>query len=174
LAVSDRGPIALNALHVDSPIGPIECLFDEDALVALDFEDCALRSRASLERRLGSVVRTASADRLGIAERLRHYFEGAVNAIDDIPVRASGTSFQQQVWTRLRAIPAGTTVTYGAFAAALGRPQAQRAVGAANGANPISIVVPCHRLVGTGARLTGYGGGLDRKKWLLRHEGAIA
>ncbi|MEX1109947.1 MAG: methylated-DNA--[protein]-cysteine S-methyltransferase [Dongiaceae bacterium] len=174
MAASDRGPIALNVLRVDSPIGPIECLFDADALVALDFEDCAMRTRASLERRLGPVELTVSDDRLGIADRLRRYFGGALNAIDDIPVRAGGTSFQQQVWTRLRSIPAGTTTTYGAFAASLGRPQAPRAVGAANGANPISIVVPCHRLVGTGANLTGYGGGLDRKKWLLQHEGAIA
>ena len=133
MAAPDRKPIVLNLLRIDTPIGPIECLFDTDALVALDFEDCAIRTRASLERRLGRVEPTASADRLGIAERLRRYFDGVLTAIDDIPVRAGGTSFQQQVWTRLRSIPAGTTTTYGAFAASLGRPQAQRAVGAANG-----------------------------------------
>ncbi|MEX0808877.1 MAG: methylated-DNA--[protein]-cysteine S-methyltransferase [Dongiaceae bacterium] len=172
MAAYDRGPIVLNVLRVDSPIGAIECLFDDDALVALEFADCAARTRAQLERRLGPIELTAADDRLGIADRLCRYFAGALNAINGIPVRPGGTPFQQQVWTRLRAIPAGTTTTYGAFAVALGRPQAQRAVGAANGANPISIVVPCHRLIGSGARLTGYGGGLDRKRWLLRHEGA--
>ena len=89
----------------------------------------------------------------------------------DIPWAAAGTPFQQQVWAALTGIEPGTTTTYGALAASIGRPRAVRAVGAANGRNPIAIVVPCHRLVGADGTLTGYGGGLERKRWLLAHEG---
>jgi methylated-DNA-[protein]-cysteine S-methyltransferase len=148
-------------------------VFDADALFALDFADYGARTRACLERRLGPIELNAARDPLGVAERLDRYFEGDLQALDDIPVRGNGTPFQERVWQALRHIPAGRTTTYGALAAQLGRPEAPRAVGAANGANPISIVVPCHRVVGHGGRLTGYGGGLDRKQWLLRHEGAV-
>jgi methylated-DNA-[protein]-cysteine S-methyltransferase len=86
--------------------------------------------------------------------------------------RAEGTPFQQALWAALTTIPAGETLSYAALAAKLGRPRAVRAIGAANGANPISVVVPCHRAIGSDGSLTGYGGGLDRKRWLLRHEGA--
>jgi methylated-DNA-[protein]-cysteine S-methyltransferase len=105
--------------------------------------------------------------------RIRDYFSGDHHAIDSIPVNAGGTPFQQQVWHALRAIPSGTTMTYGALALQLGRPTASRAVGAANGANPIGIVVPCHRVIGANTSLTGYARGLERKTWLLRHEGFL-
>jgi methylated-DNA-[protein]-cysteine S-methyltransferase len=158
---------------VSSPIGAIELVFDTEALLALDFVDRGGSARAWLARRFGPVELAPATDRLGIGRRLRRYFAGDLHALDDIPTRAGGTPFQQRVWAALRRIPVGQATTYGALAAELGRPRAQRAVGAANGANPISIVVPCHRLVGHRGGLTGYGGGLDRKRWLLRHEGAV-
>jgi methylated-DNA-[protein]-cysteine S-methyltransferase len=163
--------VILGCVRVPSPIGAIELVFDRDALVALEFEDCAARTRAWLARRLGAVELAPAADDLGVARRLERYFAGDLRALDDVPVRAGGTPFQEQVWAALRRIPAGRTTTYGALAAAVGRPSAIRAVGAANGANPISIVVPCHRVIGHAGDLTGYGGGLGRKEWLLRHEG---
>jgi len=103
---------------------------------------------------------------------LCRYFEGDIDCLGAIPWRSAGTPFQRKVWTGLTKIPAGETRSYGALAAKLGCPSAVRAVGMANGANPISVVVPCHRVIGSDGSLTGYGGGLDRKRWLLRHEGA--
>jgi methylated-DNA-[protein]-cysteine S-methyltransferase len=88
----------------------------------------------------------------------------------DIETDSGGTSFQRQVWSALREIPPATTVSYGQLAARIGKPHARRAVGAANGSNPIAIIVPCHRVIGSGGKLTGYGGGIDRKRWLLDHE----
>jgi methylated-DNA-[protein]-cysteine S-methyltransferase len=103
---------------------------------------------------------------------LEAYFEGDLKAIGDVPTMASGTEFQREVWAALRLIPVGLTTSYGALAAKLRRPAAVRAVGLANGANPIPIVIPCHRVIGANGSLTGYGGGLDRKRWLLAHESA--
>jgi methylated-DNA-[protein]-cysteine S-methyltransferase len=108
----------------------------------------------------------------GAADILRAYFAGDLGAIDALPVRPQGTEFQVEVWAALREIPVGTTTSYGALAASLGRPKAVRAVGRANGTNPVAIVLPCHRVVGHDGRLTGYGGGLAAKRWLLSHEGA--
>lgn len=157
--------------RVPTPIGDMESVYDQDALLALEFEDHRERTFAFLASRHGAFELDAAAgDPLRIADGLDRYFEGDAAALDDIPVRAGGTSFQEEVWRALRRIPAGETTTYGALANALGRPSAQRAVGAANGANPISIVVPCHRVVGHAGDLTGYGGGIDRKRWLLEHE----
>ena len=92
-------------------------------------------------------------------------------AVETVGGNTAGTPFQRAVWAALRAIPVGATTTYGAIAAALGKPGASRAVGMANGSNPVAIVVPCHRVVGANASLTGFGGGLPRKRWLLEHEG---
>jgi methylated-DNA-[protein]-cysteine S-methyltransferase len=106
----------------------------------------------------------------GISAILKRYFAGDMHALDTIKTDARGTDFQQACWRALRKLPAGTTSTYGAMAKRLGKPAAMRAVGLANGANPIAIVVPCHRLVGSDGSLTGYGGGLARKRWLIDHE----
>jgi methylated-DNA-[protein]-cysteine S-methyltransferase len=106
-----------------------------------------------------------------VRDVLGGYFRGAVTGIDALAVATGGTEFQQQVWAALRAIPAGETRSYGALAKAIGRPAAVRAVGLANGANPIGVVVPCHRVIGQNGTLTGYAGGLERKRWLLAHEG---
>jgi methylated-DNA-[protein]-cysteine S-methyltransferase len=104
-------------------------------------------------------------------ERLRAYFAGDVNALEAIDVELNGTSFQKQVWAALRTVRAGTTAAYAEIARSISAPSAIRAVGAANGANPVAVIVPCHRIIGANGSLTGYGGGLDRKRWLLEHEG---
>lgn len=105
---------------------------------------------------------------------LDEYFDGRLAALDEIACEADGTPFQKEVWQALRKIPAGQTLSYGALAAQIGRPNAMRAVGLANGTNPIPIVIPCHRVIGANGTLTGYGGGLERKRWLLAHEGRFA
>jgi methylated-DNA-[protein]-cysteine S-methyltransferase len=103
---------------------------------------------------------------------LRNYFEGEIESLGAIEWRTAGTPFQRAVWTALTTIAPGETLSYGALAAKLGCPKAVRAVGLANGSNPISVVVPCHRVIGADGSLTGYGGGIARKRWLLNHEGA--
>ncbi len=108
--------------------------------------------------------------------RARHQLEkyfARTRTSFDLPLDAPGTTFQRQVWDLLRTVPYGTTTSYGELARRLGDPRATRAVGAANGKNPIPIIVPCHRVVGARGELTGFGGGLDRKRWLLEHEGAL-
>jgi methylated-DNA-[protein]-cysteine S-methyltransferase len=106
----------------------------------------------------------------GLTDAIARYFAGELHAIDTLPVKTAGTPFQRDVWGALREIPCGTTISYGQLAARLGRPAAVRAVGLANGANPIGVVVPCHRVIGANGWLTGYGGGIERKRWLLDHE----
>ena len=102
---------------------------------------------------------------------LQRYFEGNLAVLDSIPVELNGTPFQKTVWTALRRIPCGSTISYAELARRIGEPRAVRAVGTANGANPVAVIVPCHRVIGADGSLTGYGGGLDRKRWLLAHEG---
>ena len=108
----------------------------------------------------------------GVSSALKAYFDGELTAIDGLAVCADGTPFQQTVWRALRDIPCGQTISYSTLARRIGRPTAVRAVGLANGSNPVGIVVPCHRVIGANGTLTGYGGGLDRKRWLLAHERA--
>jgi methylated-DNA-[protein]-cysteine S-methyltransferase len=128
-------------------------------------------SLARLRRRYGAVPITARHDPFGLATALRAYMDGDIAAIDGLPVAFDGSDFQNRVWQALRAIPGGATTSYGELARRIGEPGAARAVGLANGANPICIVVPCHRVIGADGSLTGYGGGLRRKRWLLGHEG---
>ena len=109
-----------------------------------------------------------------IGDVLTRYFGGETAAIDAVAVELNGTPFQKTVWAALRRIPCGTTISYAELAKRIGEPSAVRAVGTANGANPVALVVPCHRVIGSNGSLTGYGGGLDRKQWLLTHEGVIA
>src|SRR5579864_8449892 len=106
----------------------------------------------------------------GLTAAVWAYFAGDLHAIDVLPVETAGTAFQREVWQALRSIPCGTTISYGELARRIGRPEAVRAVGAANGSNPIGVVVPCHRVIGANGSLTGYGGGIERKRWLLDHE----
>jgi methylated-DNA-[protein]-cysteine S-methyltransferase len=161
--------------RVPSPMGPMLVVTDDQGcLRALDWESHAERMQRLLDRHYGhGAVRLVDSPADGVvAEKLRAYFAGDVTALDGIPTETAGTPFQREIWEALRAIPAGETWTYGRLAAHIGRPEAVRAVGLANGANPINVVVPCHRVIGADGSLTGYGGGLDRKKWLLGHEGA--
>ncbi len=113
-----------------------------------------------------------AADPGGLTSALRDYFSGDLRALDRLPLAAEGTEFQRAVWKALQEIPCGETRSYADIARRIGRPKAVRAVGLANGQNPIAVVVPCHRVIGSNGSLTGYGGGLDRKRWLLAHEGA--
>lgn len=157
--------------RIDTPIGAILITVDSEQLCSLDFEENEQHIMASLRRRYGEFTLVPTRNPSGISERLRSYFAGDYSCLDNIPVNTGGTSFQQQVWLALRAIPPGTTVSYGELAARLGRPTAYRAVGGTNALNPIAIVLPCHRVIGSNASLTGYAGGLERKQWLLQHEG---
>ena len=109
-------------------------------------------------------------DRFGVYEVLEAYFAGDVGALDALTVETRGTPFQQEVWRGLRQIPVGTTISYGELARRVGRPNAQRAVGMANASNPVTLIVPCHRVIRTGGALGGYAFGLDYKRWLLAHE----
>lgn len=164
-------PMRLRLERLASPIGVIMLVTDSGGMVrAIDFEDQAPRMYRLLKRHYGTPELEDSAAPRSITEAIGAYFEGDMAALLGLRVATAGTDFQRAVWTALRRIPAGTTLTYGALAKSLGRLSASRAVGLANGANPIAIVVPCHRVIGANGRLTGYGGGLERKRWLLDHE----
>ena len=162
--------------RVPTPIGDMLVVFDREGnLRAADFFDHEERMRTLLRQqyaREGSVDIIEGPAPKAIRTAIEAYFDGDLAAIDRLPVKTGGTPFQREVWRLLRLIPAGKTTTYGKLAARLGAPNAARAVGMANGANPIGVVVPCHRVIGSDASLTGYGGGLPRKQWLLTHEGA--
>jgi methylated-DNA-[protein]-cysteine S-methyltransferase len=158
--------------HIESPIGILAIAVHGDTLCALDFADeDAMRAR--LVERFGAPRFVAAEDPAGHATRLRDYFDGRLDALDPIAVDPGGTPFQRRVWKALRDVPCGQTRSYGDVARAIGSERAVRAVGAANGRNPIGIVIPCHRVVSSDDRLGGYAGGLARKRWLLEHEGAL-
>jgi len=160
----------LHLTRIGSPLGPLLLVHDGVSLRALEFEDNRARMLRALERHYGAVSLTNGWYRF--ASALESYFAGDVTAPDKIRVEPAGTEFQRRVWSALREIPPGATATYGQIAASLGTPTASRAVGLANGANPIAIVIPCHRVIGADGSLTGYSGGIGRKQFLLRHEGS--
>ncbi len=150
----------------DTPVGPLLVAGDAEALRVIAFPD--ERRRATPEpdwRRSDDTMRAA-------AQQIQAYFAGARSGFD-LSLEPEGTAFQKRVWQALRSIPFGTTISYGELAARLGKPTASRAVGAANGANPIPIIIPCHRVIGADGSLTGFGGGLHIKRWLLEHEHAL-
>lgn len=157
--------------RINSPIGTIILVCDDAALCALEFADCEELMMRQIRARFGSIPLVEQRNPLDVSLRLQAYFGGELTAIDDVPANGSGTAFQRRVWRALRRIPAGTTSNYGRIAKRIGAPAAVRAVGNANGRNPVSIVVPCHRLIGADGSLVGYGGGIARKRWLLEHEG---
>ena len=157
---------------LESPIGRLVLVFDAGRLCALDYADSRRRMTRLLQRRYDRFRLRQAPRPPGATQQLRAYLGGELDALNSIVVDTGGTPFQQTVWQALRAIPPGTTRTYSALAEQVGAPQTYRAVGRANALNPISIVVPCHRLVGANGALTGYAGGLERKHWLLQHEGA--
>lgn len=157
--------------HIPSPVGEVLVVTDADGAVrALDFHDYEARLRLLLRRHYGEVVLTEGCAPETIRRAVEAWFGGDLNAFDAITVRTGGTAFQRAVWKALRDIPTGETRTYGQLAASIGAPKAVRAVGLANGANPVGVIVPCHRVIGANKTLTGYAGGLERKRWLLAHE----
>ncbi len=167
------GPRSREAFEVGalrSPIGRLHLVAAAGSLRALSFAEAWPRRRAELEAR-GARLLSGGDGLRRFREALERYFEGEVEAIAALPAEPAGTAFQRRVWAALRRIPVGRTWSYGELAARVGRPAGARAVGAANGANPVALVLPCHRVIGADGRLTGYGGGLSRKRWLLAHEG---
>ncbi|WP_318363060.1 methylated-DNA--[protein]-cysteine S-methyltransferase [Enterobacter sp.] len=159
---------------IATPLGPLWVMCDEQfRLRAVEWEEHSDRMEQllGLHYRLEGYQRVSASNPGGLSQKLRDYFAGDLDVIDTLPTETAGTPFQREVWKALRAIPCGQVMHYGQLAAALGRAGAARAVGAANGSNPVSIVVPCHRVIGSNGMLTGYAGGVQRKEWLLRHEG---
>lgn len=154
----------------ESDIGPLLIVSDATAVCALDYGDYESRMAELLAARYGRFSLRENSDPLGVGRRLAAYMTGKLEAVRDIPVNTGGTPFQRRVWSALRQIPAGETTTYGDLARQLGNANASRAVGLANSLNPIAIVIPCHRVIGANGKLTGYAGGLERKRWLLAHE----
>jgi methylated-DNA-[protein]-cysteine S-methyltransferase len=159
--------------RVDTPIGELLIVADRDGnLRAADWADHEARMRRLLRIHYGDDGFRLEPNRNpgDLTCAISSYFAGELKAIDTLPVQTAGTSFQREVWRALRNIPCGTTVSYAELACKIGRPSAVRAVGLANGSNPVGIIVPCHRVIGSNGSLTGYGGGIDRKSWLLKHE----
>jgi methylated-DNA-[protein]-cysteine S-methyltransferase len=166
-------PLQLQVDLIPSPIGSMMIAADLEGnlRVALFTEDEAVVER-QLQRHYGNTgfVLDHARNPHGLSAAISRYFAGQLDAIDAIPVATAGTPFQRKVWQQLRNIRCGSTTSYGELARRIGHPTAVRAVGAANGDNPIAVIVPCHRVIGANGSLTGYGGGIQRKRWLLNHE----
>jgi methylated-DNA-[protein]-cysteine S-methyltransferase len=163
--------------RMDTPLGELFVVGDQDGnLRATAWGDYESHLRPSLALHYGKNRFTIEPARNpnGLTEAIARYFAGDLAAIDPLPVQTAGTPFQREVWSALREIPCGTTISYAILARRIGRPNAVRAVGLANGSNPVGVVVPCHRVIGSDGSLTGYGGGIERKRWLLRHERALS
>ncbi|HEV7229015.1 methylated-DNA--[protein]-cysteine S-methyltransferase [Brevundimonas sp.] len=155
-----------------TPVGEMLVVTDaEGAVRALDFADYEPRMLRLLARHWGPVTLTPGRAPQRVRDAVAAYFAGDLTALDGLEVKTKGTAFQREVWAALRRIPAGATVSYGQLAQAIGRPKAVRAVGLANGGNPVGVIVPCHRVIGANGTLTGYAGGVERKRALLEHEG---
>lgn len=171
--MTSKLPERLRLDRLATPIGEALIVTDEAGyLRALDWADRESSMARLLRLHYGSVVPEPGPAPRSVKRLLRSYFEGELGCLGAIEWRTDGTAFQRTVWTALTTIAPGETLSYGAMAAKLGCPKSVRAVGLANGANPISVVVPCHRVIGADGSLTGYGGGIERKRWLLNHEGA--
>lgn len=166
-------PVRLRVTEMASPPGAIVFARRGEALCALCFKDYWPALRRDLERRFGALDIRPDPDGGEPGRALRRYLAGDLAALGDVRVDTAGTPFQERVWSFLRKIPAGRTISYAELAKAVGRPSAVRAVAGANARNPVSIVVPCHRVIGSDGKLVGYGGGMSRKRWLLTHEGAL-
>ena len=159
--------------RLDTPIGEMLIVTDHEGNIrAIDWAEFESRMRDLLQRQYRQHAFTLEDGRAphDLKRAIEKYFAGDLTAIDLLPVKTAGTPFQRKVWDALRKIPCGATVSYAGLAAEIGRPTAVRAVGLANGSNPVGVVVPCHRVIGSNGSLTGYGGGIHRKSWLLKHE----
>ena len=159
--------------RIETPIGELLLAADDAGkLRAIDWADYESRMLRLLGLHYGKdgFELEPAYNPYGFRDTINRYFAGDLEAVDEIPVQTAGTAFQRSVWSELRKIPAGAPISYGTLAQQIARPKAVRAVGMANGSNPIGLVVPCHRVIGVNGSLTGYGGGLERKRWLLEHE----
>jgi methylated-DNA-[protein]-cysteine S-methyltransferase len=173
----DDSQLRLLMDRIETPIGEMAIVADyEGNLRATFWTDRETHLQEALRRQYGGSGFTleAASNPHGLTNAIAQYFAGQVTAIDSLAVRTGGTAFQREVWGALREIACGTTVSYAKLAERIGRPNAVRAVGLANGSNPVGVVVPCHRVIGSDGSLTGYGGGIERKRWLLVHEGKHA
>ncbi len=159
--------------HLDTPVGRVLIAATPDGLCGLDFAESDERVRARLEKTIPGATFSSGPLAKAATKRVAAYFDGDLKALDALETAAVGTGFQKKVWAALREIPLGATTSYAHIARSIGHPTAVRAVGAANGRNPIALVVPCHRVIGADGSLTGYAGGLWRKQWLLQHEKAL-
>jgi methylated-DNA-[protein]-cysteine S-methyltransferase len=172
--MTTKKPEVFGLGRLQTPIGVALLVTDADGVLrALDWEEYQPRMKDLLRLQYGAVILKDARSPGDLKAALTGYFKGDLDRLNTIQWRVAGTPFQHKVWTALPKIPAGTTMSYGALAAKLGAPNAVRAVGHANGSNPISVVVPCHRLIGADGSLVKYGGGLERKRWLLEHEGVV-
>ena len=161
----------ISVIEVDSPLGDVRIASTDAGVCLISFSDSWDRESRVVERRFDSIEYVEGRDPHSAGDFLRSYFGGELTALDGLPLDPGGTGFQQQVWKRVRMITAGQTASYSTVAKDIGKPTAIRAVGAANGQNPLPLVVPCHRVIGSTGELRGYGGGIERKRWLLSHEG---
>lgn len=157
---------------IATPIGRLQVFARNGVLLCIDLHGDAVSAKKQVQRRFPDEEFRSCDDPGGCSAALHRYFSGDLTAIDALLVDPGGTPFQASVWQALRTIPPGKTISYSELAERIGARHAVRAVGAANGANPIPIVIPCHRVIGASGKLVGYGGGLERKAWLLRHEGS--
>jgi methylated-DNA-[protein]-cysteine S-methyltransferase len=166
-------PLQLIMDRVHTPIGEMIIIADREGnLRAVDWTDHEERMLRLLQRHYGAkgFKLEQGKNPHGFADIIKRYFAGDLSALDALPVETAGTPFQREVWRALREIPCGNPISYAKLAQQIGRPKAVRAVGLANGSNPIGVIVPCHRVIGANGSLTGYGGGIERKQWLLQHE----
>jgi methylated-DNA-[protein]-cysteine S-methyltransferase len=169
-----KPPESFSVGRLQTPIGTALLVTDAGGVLrALDWEEYEPRMKQLLRLQYGAVVLKDARSPRDLKAALSDYFDGDLASLETIKWRVAGTPFQRKVWTALPKITVGTTRSYGRLAAQLGMPRAVRAVGHANGSNPISVVVPCHRLIGANGSLVKYGGGLERKRWLLEHEGVV-
>ncbi len=172
MPTSNAPPEALTLDRLSTPIGTALLVTDEmGCLRAFNWTDYEPAMMAWIARHYPNTSVTEGRVPSFVRSAFKAYFQGDARALEVVPWKASGTLFQLNVWNALCTIPAGETVSYAGLAERIGRPTAVRAVGLANGANPVAVVVPCHRVIGTNGSLTGYGGSLPRKRWLLNNEG---
>jgi methylated-DNA-[protein]-cysteine S-methyltransferase len=167
----DDSQLRLLMDRIGTPIGEMVIVADHDGnLRAIFWTDREAQLHDALQRQYGGFTLEPACNPHGLTNAIAGYFAGELTAIDSLPVQTVGTPFQREVWRALREISCGTTLSYAGLAERIGRPKAVRAVGLANGSNPVGVVVPCHRVIGSDGSLTGYGGGIERKRWLLEHE----
>jgi methylated-DNA-[protein]-cysteine S-methyltransferase len=163
----------LQVSEMKTPVGPITIVAGENGVCSLEFSGRWDATRRRLEQRFGPVEFAKVPTLPAVTDRIEAYLTGTIDALEEIAVDPGGTPFQQKVWSALRKIRAGETLSYGSLARKIGSPTGARAVATANASNPIAIVIPCHRVIGSNGALRGYAGGVDRKRWLLEHEGVL-